>query len=144
MFCEQFPHLSPINFYNTRSLIRSLARSPHPPFARPAPSAPNLKPLPNLPSPRPRVIIKRGRVAEWFKAPVLKTGRLTPRKFESCPFRHAYGRKTLQISNTSMPLPNETTNRHTRMQPNNLIGCCWNSKVVEPCPTAAARPVIGS
>lgn len=28
-----------------------------------------------------------GRVAEWFKAPVLKTGRLTPRKFESCPFR---------------------------------------------------------
>ena len=27
-------------------------------------------------------------MAEWFKAPVLKTGRLTPRKFESCPFRH--------------------------------------------------------
>ncbi len=26
-------------------------------------------------------------MAEWFKAPVLKTGRLTPRKFESCPFR---------------------------------------------------------
>ena len=87
MFYEQFPHLTPINFYNIRSLIHSLARSPHLPFARPAPSAPNLKPLPNLPSPRPRVIIKRGRVAEWFKAPVLKTGRLTPRKFESCPFR---------------------------------------------------------
>ena len=42
---------------------------------------------PNLPPPLSRVIIKRGRVAEWFKAPVLKTGRLTPRKFESCPFR---------------------------------------------------------
>ena len=33
--------------------------------------------------------IKGGRVAEWFKAPVLKTGRLTPRRFESSPFRHA-------------------------------------------------------
>ena len=26
-------------------------------------------------------------MAEWFKALVLKTSRLTPRKFESCPFR---------------------------------------------------------
>src|SRR5205823_4652590 len=32
-----------------------------------------------------------GRVAEWFKAPVLKTGRgfTLPRGFESHPFRHA-------------------------------------------------------
>jgi hypothetical protein len=31
-----------------------------------------------------------GRVAEWFKAPVLKTGRgfTPPREFESHPFRH--------------------------------------------------------
>ncbi len=33
------------------------------------------------------VIMASGRVAEWLKAPVLKTGRLTPRRFESCPFR---------------------------------------------------------
>ena len=33
-----------------------------------------------------------GRVAEWFKAPVLKTGRgfTPPREFESHPFRHKY------------------------------------------------------
>ena len=31
-----------------------------------------------------------GRVAEWFKALVLKTSRFTPRKFESCPFRHFF------------------------------------------------------
>src|ERR1700733_3408843 len=32
-----------------------------------------------------------GRVAEWFKAPVLKTGRARkgPREFESHPFRHS-------------------------------------------------------
>ena len=33
-------------------------------------------------------IIIRGRVAEWFKALVLKTSIRKYRKFESCPFRH--------------------------------------------------------
>ena len=32
-------------------------------------------------------IIIRGRVAEWFKALVLKTSVRKHRKFESCPFR---------------------------------------------------------
>ena len=34
-------------------------------------------------------IIEYGRVAEWFKALVLKTSIRKYRKFESCPFRHA-------------------------------------------------------
>ena len=34
-------------------------------------------------------IIRNGRVAEWLMALVLKTSRLTSRRFESCPFRHA-------------------------------------------------------
>ena len=33
-------------------------------------------------------IIGDGRVAEWLMALVLKTSRLTSRRFESCPFRH--------------------------------------------------------
>lgn len=32
-------------------------------------------------------MIVSGRVAEWLMAPVLKTGKLTLRRFESCPFR---------------------------------------------------------
>ena len=48
MFCKQFPHLTPINFYNTRSLIRSLARSPHPPFARPRPISAQPKTAPQF------------------------------------------------------------------------------------------------
>ena len=35
-------------------------------------------------------IIRGGRVAEWLMALVLKTSRLTSRRFESCPFRQAY------------------------------------------------------
>ena len=35
-------------------------------------------------------IIRDGRVAEWLMALVLKTSRLTSRRFESCPFRQAY------------------------------------------------------
>ena len=33
-------------------------------------------------------INRRGGVAEWLKAPVLKTGRRKPRGFESHPHRH--------------------------------------------------------
>ena len=36
-------------------------------------------------------MIVNGRVAEWLMAPVLKTGKLTLRRFESCPFRQKRG-----------------------------------------------------
>ena len=60
----------------------------------------------------PSLIQAFGRVAEWFKAPVLKTGRgfTLPRGFESHPFRQTkFGKKLDQkdqnwiVSSASVP-----------------------------------------
>lgn len=47
----------------------------------------------------------RGGVAEWFKAPVLKTGRRKPRGFESHPHRHFYWKPCR--NEDTLPFPTE-------------------------------------
>src|SRR5215510_1429725 len=64
---------------------------------------------------------RQGRVAEWFKAPVLKTGRgfTLPRGFESHPLRQIYARARCAIR--QLPATDPVRGRHWEFRMDEIV-----------------------